>query len=274
VTRLLLLLAVAAVALLAAATPSAFAASKATYYVSVGDSLAQGYQPIGGPYSPLGEDGYNHGYANELFKAVRSQYEQLQLVKLGCGGETTRSMVLGTGSFCTYDAGSQLAEAEAFLTAHQGEIAFITIDLGANDVFQFGDQAFAIISTYLPQILARLRAAAGPDVPIIGMNYYGVGLPEVWYTTQSVAAVQAYAAQVVQFNNLLEFWYAAAGDPVADVESAFQVTDTTLVNGTPLDVIRECQWTWVCTPPPLGPDIHANNDGYDVIAGAFEEALP
>jgi hypothetical protein len=29
--------------------PGAPAASKATYYVSLGDSLAQGYQPIGGP---------------------------------------------------------------------------------------------------------------------------------------------------------------------------------------------------------------------------------
>jgi hypothetical protein len=27
-------------------------------------------------------------------------------------------------------------------------------------------------------------------------------------------------------------------------------------------------------PAPLGPDIHANNDGYGVIAQAFEEELP
>jgi hypothetical protein len=63
-------------------------------------------------------------------------------------------------------------------------------------------------------------------------------------------------------------------DPVADVESAFSVTDTTLVNGTPLDVLRECQWTWICAPPPLGPDIHVNAAGYGVIAQAFAAALP
>jgi hypothetical protein len=34
---------------------------------------------------------------------------------------------------------------------------------------------------------------------------------------------------------------AAAGDPVADVESAFSVTDLALVDGTPLSVLRECQ---------------------------------
>jgi lysophospholipase L1-like esterase len=243
------------------------------YYVSVGDSLAQGYQPIGGPPSPLGDDGYNQGYANQLFKAVRGRYEQLQLVKLGCGGETTLTMVLGA-PWCGFPAGSQLAQAEEFLSAHSSEIAFITIDVGANDFFQYGDQAVAIIATYLPQILARLRGAAGDDVPIIGMNYYGVNLPAIWDATHDLAAIQAFIAGLVQFNNFLETIYASASDPVADVETAFQVTDTTLVNGTPLDVLRECQWTWVCAEPPHGPDIHANTDGYGVIAGAFEQQLP
>ena len=251
----------------------AFAASKATYYVSVGDSLAQGYQPIGGPNSPLGINGYNQGYADQLFKAVRNGYEQLQLVKLGCGGETTRTMVLGA-VWCGFSAGSQLAQAEQFMSAHRGEIAFVTIDVGANDVFQYGDQATATILTYLPQILAGLRTAAGPDVPIIGMSYYGVGLPAVWNASHDLSALQAYVAQVAGFNGLLESIYAAAGDPVADVQGAFQVDDTTLVDGTPLDVLRECQWTWVCASPPLGPDIHANSDGYGVIAQAFEQQLP
>ena len=72
---------------------------------------------------------------------------------------------------------------------------------------------------------------------------------------------------------MLESAYAAAGDPIADVESAFSVTDLTLVDGTPLSVLRECQWTWICTPPPLGPDIHANSTGYGVIAQAFADQL-
>jgi len=274
VIRVRPLLALAAVAsALAAVAPGALAASKATYYVSVGDSLAQGYQPIGGPPSPLGDVGYARGYANQLFKAVRDRYEQLQLLKLGCGGETTLTMVVGA-PWCGFPAGSQLAQAEEFLGAHRGEIAFVTIDVGANDVFQYGDQAPATIGTYLPQILAGLRAAAGPGVPIIGMSYYGVGLPAIWNATHDLAAVQAYVAQVVGFNGLLENIYTSASDPVADVEGAFQVADTTLVDGTPLDVQRECQWTWICTGPPLGPDIHANSDGYGVIAQAFNEQLP
>jgi lysophospholipase L1-like esterase len=273
-TRFARLLALTTVATVFAALASgASAASKATYYVSVGDSLAQGYQPIGGPPSPLGVDGYAQGYADQLFRSVRDRYEQLQLVKLGCGGETTLTMVVGA-PWCGFAAGSQLAQAEAFLSTHRGEIAFITIDVGANDVFQYGDQATATILAYLPQILVRLRASAGADVPIIGMSYYGVGLPGVWNATHDLLAVQAYIAQIDAFNGLLESIYAAAGDAVADVEDAFQVSDTTLVDGTPLNVLRECQWTWICTPPPLGPDIHANSDGYGVIAEAFEQQLP
>jgi hypothetical protein len=38
-------------------------------------------------------------------------------------------------------------------------------------------------------------------------------------------------------------------------------------------VQRACQWTWICAPPPLGPDIHANTDGYGAIAHAFAIAL-
>ena len=259
---------------LAATAPGALAASKATYYVSVGDSLAQGYQPIGGPLgSPLGVDGYAQGYANQLFKAVRSRYEQLQLVKLGCGGESTQTMVLGA-PWCGFPAGSQLAQAEQFLSAHRGSIAFVTIDVGANDFFEDPEHAAGSILTHLPQILGRLRAATGPGVPIVGMTYYHVGLPEVWSATHDISALLAYSAQLGALNGLLASIYAAAGDPVADVEGAFQVYDTTLVGGTPLNVLRECQWTWICSSPPLGPDIHASTDGYGVIAHAFEQQLP
>ena len=35
---------------------------------------------------------------------------------------------------CDYATGTQLGDAEAFLAAHPGQTAFVTIDIGANDV--------------------------------------------------------------------------------------------------------------------------------------------
>ena len=42
----------------------------------------------------------------------------------------------------------------------------------------------------------------------------------------------------------------------------------------PLNVALVCQWTWMCAPPPVGPNIHAKAEGYGVIAGAFLAVLP
>jgi hypothetical protein len=108
------------------------------------------------------------------------------------------------------------------------------------------------------------------------MNYYNPGVAQ-WF--QDPAAGEAAAAQVVFFNNFLESLYAGAGIPVADVESAFAVTDfTTLadlkgVGPVPLSVYNACTLTWICTGPPLGPDIHATSGGYGVIAEAFATVL-
>lgn len=243
------------------------------YYVSLGDSLAQSFQP---PFD------FEHGYAEQLYASLSANDPKLRLIKLGCGGETTLTMVdgsmpiegRGARFFCNYPHGSQLAEAVNFLQAHAGFVQLVTIDIGANDFFEFGSDAPAVIQANLPRILSDLRAAAGPDVPIVGMNYYDPFVAPVWFETHSVAAVQAEAAMVASLNDFLEGFYAAAGDPIADVESAFQVLDTTLIGGTPTNVVRACAWTWICAAPPLGPDIHANTAGYGVIAGAFAAAIP
>jgi lysophospholipase L1-like esterase len=247
-------LAVLATALLA--VPGAPAANEATYYVSLGDSLAQGFQPIGGPRSPESPPGYNHGYADQLFKLVRTRYTQLREMKLGCGGETTTTFRFG--GICTYDEGSQLAAAVAFLQANAGDVAFVTIDI------QEDGGGVPAIAANLPVILATLQAAA-PGVPIVGMNYNDPFIPVVWFQTQSLAALQAEVATAVGFNDFLERIYAAFGLEVADAESAFETTNLTLVGGTPVNVLRACAWTWMCS---VG-DIHPNTDGYGVMAEAF-----
>ena len=260
--RILVALGLLAAALLL--VPGAPAGSKATYYVSLGDSLAQGFQPKGGPPSPEPE-GYKQGYADQLYKLTRHDHKQLREVKLGCGGEST--VTLRFGGICSYEGGSQLAEATAFLQANAGQIAFVTIDIGANDVLSGGGPA--AVAQNLPPILAALQAAAGPGVPIIGMNYYDPFVAPVWFQTQSLAALQARVAASVGLNDFLEGIYGAFGIEVADVESAFSVTDLTLVDGTPVNVLRACELTWMCS----AEDIHANTKGYGVIAEAFVAEL-
>jgi lysophospholipase L1-like esterase len=249
------------------------------YYVSVGDSLAAGVQPIGDP-----NDLYRtkSGYAEQLLKIARSDFPKLSLVKLGCPGETTTTMI--AGGICPYAHGSQLDQAVAFLHAHRSKVAFVTIDIGAND---FPCQAaecipagVASIQANLPSILATLRKAAGPNVPIVGMTLYNPFLAAWLLGPDGQAYARASATQLMEpVNALLRGLFTGAGDGVADLETAFSSNDfDTLVDlpgaGTvPLNVARICMWTWVCAPAPLGPDNHANATGYGVIAHAFAVAL-
>lgn len=248
------------------------------YYVSVGDSLAAGVQPIGDPADLYRTD---QGYAEQLLDLARVESSKLSLVKLGCPGETTTTMI--AGGICAYPHGSQLDEAVAFLHAHRGHVAFVTIDIGAND---FPCQAaecvpagVASIQTNLPQILAALRAAAGPEAPIVGMTIYNPFLAAWLLGPDGQAFAQASATQLMgPVNALLRGIFLASGAQVADVEAAFSSNDfTTQVDlgfgPIPLNVARICTWTWVCAPAPLGPDNHANAAGYAAIAGAFATVL-
>ena len=184
-----------------------------------------------------------------------------------------------SGGDCRYPAGSQLAAAVEFLDDHPGQVAFVTIDIGANDVFACGGDPTCFVPQIehnLPIIVSTLRAHAGPDVPIVGMSYYAIG-NVAWF--EDPVAGELAAANTARLNDRYERMYSSNGALVADVEGAFAVTDfANLVNlpgvgPVPLSVYNTCTLTWVCTPPPLGPDIHANTDGYQRIAGAFAATL-
>ena len=248
------------------------AADAPAYYVSLGDSLAAGTQPdLAHPGQNLPFT--NQSYTDDLYAFLHLRQPSLQHVKLGCPGETSATLASGglpfegPGQLCNYPAGTQLAQALSVIAAHPGAIRLITIDIGANDVLNLGPAAGAAqIAANLPTILGSLRAAAGPGVPIIGMNYYDPRLV-VWFADHS--ALTGEIAAAVGFNDFLESIYAALGDPVADVETAYRTTDTTLVRGTPLDVSVICTFTWMCSVQ----NIHPNALGYLVIAAAFERKL-
>lgn len=291
--RLTVFAAVALAVVLVGGAPVAWAASKATYYVSLGDSLAASFQPIG-----FGADFEGtHGYAEQLFKAARATDDQLRLVKLGCGGETSSSLVTGVGSPCTYPHGSQLAEAVAFLEAHTGQIEFITIDIGANDVLgpcfhpETGVFDAACVTELTPSIEANIATIldtledAAPGVPIVGMSYYNpfLGFWTLIPGPDGEFLAQLDAQGVTVLNGAVVTAFLGGGAFVADVAGAFDIdnfSDTTFLKSfgvVPVNVANTCVWTWFCTippGPPIGPDVHATSFGYGVIARAFLEVLP
>jgi lysophospholipase L1-like esterase len=249
------------------------------YYLSLGDSLATGVQPIGAPDWQFRTD---EGYADQLGRIVSRRIPNLQTVKLGYPGESTATMI--EGGLTTYPHGSQLDEAVAFLGSHRGAVAFVTIDIGFNDLPSYLLEAIptglASISRSLPGILGRLREAADPATPIVGMTIYDAFLP-LWLEGtlgREMARMSVWDA-IVPVNDHLRELYGAAGLRAADVEGAFATTDfETQVelagSGTvPVNVARACEWTWGGEPPPLGPDLHARIGGYRAIAEAFDAVL-
>ena len=256
----------------------------ATYYLSLGDSLAQGVQPNSSGVSVE----TNQGYPNQLFTALHMTNPTLKLVKLGCPGETTTTMI--NGGICTYSTGSQLKQAVAFINKHHASIKLITIDIGANDLnpcvtltslpklIKCLEKAFKVIKTNLATIMAALTAAGGSNLPpTIGMTYY---VPELAGWLQGTPAAKALAKDSVAlgqaFGSLLSGIYTAFGAKVADVFDAFQSTvpfskrvNTAAFGRIPLAVAYVCSYTWQCAPPPRGPNEHANVLGYGIIANTF-----
>ena len=255
----------------------------ATYYLALGDSLSRGVQPdAAGTSVETGQ-----GYADQLYAMLRPSQPALQLVKLGCPGETTGTMI--HGGICHYPQGSQLATAVAFLSAHRGHVVLVTIDIGANDPEDCGlsspHSIATCVGTDIPKavsnlnsILAQLHAAAGPGVGIVGMSYYLPALAE-WRSGlpgQAVAWVSEKLATV--FNDMLNRAYASSGVRVANVFGAFETSNfgnraaVPGIGTVPRNVALICQWTWACASPPRGPNQHANEAGYGVIARAFLSA--
>jgi lysophospholipase L1-like esterase len=250
------------------------------YYLALGDSLSQGVQPDAAGVSLPTRD----GYANQLYAALRRRQPGLRLVKLGCTGETTATMI--KGGICRYPGGSQLAAATSFLRAHRSQMSLITIDIGANDPDSCITQPSvsklaACVGRSIPEatsnldtILTRLRHVA-PHTRIFAMNYYLPALAE-WRNGlggQALARVSELAAD--GYNTLLTNIYRSFGVRVANVFGAFHTADFTQqvsVPGfgrLPRNVAAICQWTWECAAPPRGPNQHANQAGYQVIARAF-----
>jgi lysophospholipase L1-like esterase len=276
-------LAMAGCASAGSGAPGARHQPPASYYLALGDSLSQGVQP-----NPRGASvSTPAGYPDQLYTMLHRSRPGLQLVKLGCAGETTGTMI--HGGICRYGGGSQLAAAVAFLHAHRGHMSLITLDIGANDPGSCMTrpsvaQLASCVARFIPQATGNLATIvrklhqASPETRIIAMNYY---LPALGAWRHGLGGrLLARASELITdgYNHLLTRVYQANGVRVADVFSAFHTASFSPqvsvpgFGSLPRNVAAICQWTWECAAGPRGPNIHPNRTGYQVIARAFLQA--
>jgi lysophospholipase L1-like esterase len=262
--------------------PAAGADQGPHYYLALGGSDSVGLQPTAA--FPRGQR-TDDGYADDLLDSLRSQWNDVTLVQMGCPGATTETMING-GPRCTYAAGTQLAAAVAFLREHPST-ALVTLDVGFNEVVHcMGHEvvdeacislALENIRTQLPRILVALQSAGGPDLRIIGVGHYDPYLAAY----RNGRAGELFASQsvdvITRLNEAMRAAYDEADIPMADVAAAFSMTDTTPTSLAgalvPRNVEQTCALTWQCTPGPLGPNKHPNDDGYEAISDAINAVM-
>lgn len=248
----------------------------ARYYVSLGDSYAVGYQPLPTPHASPG------------YTAIVATAEHLRLENFGCAGATSASILHTNGcagrmaatDAVAYPTSPQASATEAFISAHKGSVALITVSIGGNDVTKCATVAspitcfFTSVSTAQANIttLARgLRSAAGPGVPVIGLTYPDV-LLGLWVHPAASPDKSLASLSVSGFrddvNPAFKAAYTGADAKFIDITAATgaytPLTETTTLSPygeIPVAVAQVCTLTWYCA---VG-SVHANTEGYTFI---------
>jgi lysophospholipase L1-like esterase len=227
-------------------------------YLSLGNSLAFGFQP---------DLNFDDGYANDFYSYLKGR-GVTSLANLACPGETTVTFINGK---CPYPylrkyfyVGPQLNAAVDYLHDHAGQVSPVTLDIGANDllpdinkstctVSATFDSDLQTVDTNLTQIiLPKLRAALTVNGQVTGdlilMNYYDPYQNICPNSVPYIQEINQHLASDVQGYGI-----------IVDVFSAFGGATTPNPN--------ICSYTWMCS---LFHDIHSTDKGYSVIAQAFE----
>jgi lysophospholipase L1-like esterase len=303
--RTALTAALAAIVLLAACGSSSSASSKSSngttkpaaaaakqLYVSLGDSYAVGYQPTG---TDTGATTTN-GYAYQLPALVTAKGYHLQLENFGCIGATTASITAEKGcdpralgpKGVPYPDQTQADAAIAYIHAHAGKVALVTVSIGGNDVTSCAKDPSPIpcvsaavegIKKNLGTMLTRIRAAAGPNTTIIGITYPDVILGA--YLQPSPSAKDLAKLSVTAFqsviNPALAAQYQAVDGTFVDITKATgaygsfdETTDLAPYGVIPTPVAKVCELTYFCQYT----DIHPKTSGYTLIARQIADAMP
>jgi lysophospholipase L1-like esterase len=282
---------IAATAIAALAFPAAASAkTKPSYYVSLGDSYAQGVQPIGPNQADIAT---NKGFNDDAYKKLHKSNKKLKLVKLGCGGATTDSMINGTKPCIEKlpyksksKATSQLTYAKKFLKAHKAQIAYVSVVIGGNDFAKCANEpdnnaviaclgpAVAQMKKNLPVIAKAVRSSAGKKAKIVGLTYPDVVLG-AWVRSENGKNLAKASVPVFkdQINPALKGAYSKQKIGFVDATTAFgayipfeQTTMLAPYGTIPQNVANICTLGWYCNARTT-PDIHLKPAGYSKLAG-------
>jgi lysophospholipase L1-like esterase len=258
------------------------------FYLDVGASASLGFQPTGIVHHNGRRT--NTGYANDLLELENLKGVSLTLRQVGCPGETVQTILSTTkADHCYALPETQMTQAVAFLKANQGEAGLVTVDLGFNDIRTCLTPAVAnetcvaaavaAVQVDMPKILADLKAAAGPNVRFVGLEYNDPYLSHYLDGATGPADATATLLAMNQMNTVLGQVYANAGVVVANVPALFQTENNTRVTmanvgSIPENVEEACALTWDCYAAPFGPDDHPNDAGYALIAQAIAAVVP
>lgn len=267
------------------ATNAEAATTTSAFYLDLGASVSVGVQPT--TAVPKGQP-TDHGYANDLVAMEAAQGVTRQLTQLGCPGESLNTFING-GDHCYTGSDTQFSDALVFLKAHYYQAGLVTIDLGWNTLrpcfvgssvdATCVSQSIATVQQQLTHVIGTLKAAAGPNVTFIGVGHYDPFYAKVL----SGATGRAFAAHstpgIRTFNDTLRSVYTSFAIPFANVAKAFHEyvgATTQLANGVAVsgNAAVACTLTWMCAPPPFGPNSHPTDAGYQVIANTIAALIP
>ncbi len=177
----------------------------------------------------------------------RPRWPGLDLVRIGCPGATTDTMIDG-GGHCAYADGIAAETAVAFLHAHPSTV-LVTVDLGFNDVLPclrhvvVDATAWTARSRRVHDQLGRSsRRCAGGRAggrPIVGVGHYDPYLGDYIRGPAGQAFADASLGVIERLDEILRAAYRAAGMPMADVAAAFDLRTPAVTDGR--------DWAW-CRP--------------------------
>ena len=299
--RLLVCVAALAVFGALALAPAAGATGVGNTYLALGDSLAYGYHQAQFQEELKAKGfveaaNFKDGYVDDFGATLKLVNPKLQIVNDGCPGETTETMIHGSGvgpGFCAGGPtgspfpkaflhhaypGTQLEDALAI--AKEPGVGTITLDIGANDILQFLGHTCGFpatftctqaqieaeighVATNVGSILAQLRAAA-PKAKIIFVSQYNPYPTVLKPEGTGDATVEA-------LNGALKGVAASFGVGFANTARVINFSGT---HGGPEagDIPTVCAFTAMCPGGVFNPaspeaDIHPTKLGYAAMAG-------